>query len=220
MDDKIENNERFSLELETLAIKEFISIRSGYDQNSWHRTNLKEVGIIICGKTPTTKDESLFGFDMPFIKIPDMQNQLFIINSTDKLSRKGALSQKGKTLPPHSLIVSCIATVGLVSITAAESQTNQQINALIPNNSNSLYYLFILLKSMNDELKILGSGGSATLNISTSLFGSIEIDLPPQKELVAFHEKTSPLFEKIKSNLLQNKKLKEMKCLYLKKYFG
>ena len=64
---------------------------------------------------------------MPFITIPDMHNNVFVITTERKLSEIGIKSQIKKTLPKNSVCVSCIATAGLVSLTYEKSQTNQQI---------------------------------------------------------------------------------------------
>ena len=100
----------------------------------WEVKALSDLGQIICGKTPSKSNKEFYGNDVPFIKIPDMHNQVFITQTTDNLSVAGANSQSKKYIPPKSICVSCIATVGLVSMTSKRSHTNQQINSIIPNN--------------------------------------------------------------------------------------
>ena len=104
-----------------------------------------------------------------------MHGKNFISQTKRYLSLKGKSSQENQTLPPKSICVSCIATVGLVSMTTTTSQTNQQINSIICKEEISPFYVFLTLKGMNEELKRLGAGGSTTLNISKSLFSSIKV---------------------------------------------
>ncbi|MBM6930452.1 restriction endonuclease subunit S [[Clostridium] spiroforme] len=47
---------------------------------------------------------------------------------------------------PNSVMVSCIATVGLVNITIEPCQTNQQINTIILNKKQDLYYVYSTMK--------------------------------------------------------------------------
>ncbi|MDR2640739.1 MAG: restriction endonuclease subunit S [Candidatus Peribacteria bacterium] len=54
-------------------------------------------------------------------------------------------------MPKGSICVSCIATVGLVSITSQNSQTNQQINSIIPSNEIHTEYLYYHMQSMKDK---------------------------------------------------------------------
>ena len=58
---------------------------------------------------------------MPFITIPDMHNNVFVITTERKLSEIGIKSQIKKTLPKNSVCVSCIATAGLVKVKAVRS---------------------------------------------------------------------------------------------------
>ena len=99
----------------------------------WKASKIKDYGSIVCGKTPSKKRKDYFNGEIPFIKIPDMHGKVFIIKTEDTLSKKGSNTQKTKVLPKYSINVSCIATVGLVTINSRSSHTNQQINSIIPN---------------------------------------------------------------------------------------
>ncbi len=61
---------------------------------------LSDFGEIITGKTPSTANQDFFGEDVPFIKTPDMHNQIFIEHTEQSLSELGAKSQGKKYLPP------------------------------------------------------------------------------------------------------------------------
>ena len=174
----------------------------------WDVNKVKNFGAVVCGKTPPKSVKKYFGGDIPFIKIPDMHNQLFIIKTEDPLSRKGKFHQQNKTIPNKSICVSCIATVGLVALTSMESQTNQQINSIIPADQNSTYFLYCVFKRMRRYLEDLGSGGSATLNINTTSFSNIRINKPEKDILRKFDEVVEPLFEKILNNLIGIEKLR------------
>ncbi|HHF2474291.1 TPA: restriction endonuclease subunit S, partial [Haemophilus influenzae] len=146
----------------------------------WEMKALSDLGQIICGKTPSKSNKEFYGDDVPFIKIPDMHNQVFITQTTDNLSVVGANYQSKKYIPAKSICVSCIATVGLVSMTSKPSHTNQQINSIIPDDEQSCEFLYLSLKqpSMTKYLKDLASGGTATFNLNTSTFSKIEIITP------------------------------------------
>ncbi|MGE4444486.1 MAG: restriction endonuclease subunit S [Candidatus Altimarinota bacterium] len=166
----------------------------------WRVGKLSDFGNIICGKTPSKDNKDFFGGDIPFIKIPDMHNEVYISETVDTLTELGANTQKNKFIPENSICVSCIATVGLVGITTKFSQTNQQINSIIPFESFYLEYLYFVLTNMKNDLIAMGGGGSATLNINTTSFSNIEINIPDIDLLKSFHEKVQNMFEKIKIN--------------------
>jgi type I restriction enzyme S subunit len=113
------------------------------------------------------------------------------------------LYQKEKILPPFSIIVSCIATVGLVVLNAKEAQTNQQINSIIPYEEEYRYFLYLHLMNMYDDLNAMASGGTATLNLNTSNFSKIKIAYPTDDVLCAFNKQVSLLFDKIYNNQQQ-----------------
>lgn len=226
LDDKIELNRQANATLEAIAqaiFKEWfvdfnfpgatgklVESELGMIPNGWRVGNLGDFGEIVCGKTPSKTNQNFFGGNIPFIKIPDMHNSVFIIETSDTLTHEGALSQKNKFLPPNSIIVSCIATIGLVSLTAKESQTNQQINAIIPSRDILTYYGYFTAKNIKDQLMELGSGGSATLNVNTSSFLNIKCVIPSEYALSSFDFLAKPLFGEILAN--QQEMLTIAKC--------
>jgi type I restriction enzyme S subunit len=127
------------------------------------------------------------------------------------------LELKNKTLPERSICVSCIATVGLVSMNAFVSQTNQQINSIIPYKEFYRYFLYLKMKSMNEELIAMASGGTATLNLNTTEFSKIKIEMPKDDYLHVFHEKIKHIFEKIFINTSQIQTLEKLRDTLLPK---
>ena len=166
----------------------------------WETSELRKCGQIICGKTPPTQDKENYGFDIPFITIPDMRGQVFVINTERKLSKKGAELQKNKTLPALSVCVSCIATPGLISLTSEVSQTNQQINSIICQQDVSPYFMYLAMLDKSEEIKARGLGGTATLNLNTGDFAKIKITVPNRTIMNTFHEVVISIFEKLLSN--------------------
>ncbi|BDW71882.1 restriction endonuclease subunit S [Escherichia coli] len=200
---KVRNSTDFKplpAEIRSLFPSEFEETELGWVPKDWSFTALKNFGKIICGKTPSKSNKNYYGEDFLFIKIPDMHGKVFVTNSHDKLSKLGSESQSKKIIPHGSICVSCIATVGLVSINAQDCHTNQQINSIVPN---SPYYRNYLYFSMLEKYKIfhdLASGGSATLNMNTSVFSNIAILMPNNLVLKQFHKITEPWFEAILLN--------------------
>lgn len=200
---KVRNSADFKplpAEIRSLFPSEFEETELGWVPKGWSFTALKNFGKIICGKTPTKSNKNYYGEDFLFIKIPDMHGKVFVTNSHDKLSKLGSESQSNKIIPHGCICVSCIATVGLVSINAQDCHTNQQINSIVPNSPHYRNYLYF---SMLEKYKIfhdLASGGSATLNMNTSVFSNIATLMPNNLVLKQFHKITEPWFEAILLN--------------------
>lgn len=140
-----------------------------------------------------------------------MHGSVYTIQTSRFLSSMGAATQKNKTLPENSICVSCIATVGLVCLTAEQSQTNQQINSIICKDGICPYYIYLRMSRLSDYLKQLGAGGSTTLNINKTLFRQIKIVLPDISTLNEFHLRAKALFDEIRLNELEIKQLKILK---------
>jgi len=189
----------------------------GWIPEGWGVKQVKGWGEVVCGKTPSKKNADFYGSNVPFIKIPDMHGNVWITDTIDNLSFEGAKSQYKKEIPSNSICVSCIATVGKVTITSARSHTNQQINSIIPDNSASTFYLYFSFLDMGKYLEDLASGGSATLNLNTGNFSRIVILSPPTELLKKFHEAVQSLFSKILTNEHQSSSLASLRDTLLPK---
>ena len=166
---------------------------------------------VICGKTPSTKVSEYYGNDIPFITIPDMHGNTYAVTTERYLSLYGAQSQPKKTLPRNSICVSCIGTAGLVTLTAQESQTNQQINSIIPKEGYSPYYIYLLMEPLSVIINNLGQSGSPIVNLNKAQFGKIAVVIPSIEIMKSFDEIVSPMFESILSNQEENIKLAELR---------
>ncbi len=163
----------------------------------WRMGKILDFGNVITGKTPSTIEEDNFGDYMPFLTIPDMHNGFYAIKTERMLSKKGAESQKNKTIPSNSICISCIGTSGLVVITTKSCQTNQQINSIIPNNEKYSEYLFFACKGLEQTIKEYGIGGAVLNNLNKSDFENLPILIPHKYFILSFHEQTSSILRLI-----------------------
>jgi len=207
LDDKIDllhqQNKTLEAMAEALFRQWFVEPCRDSLPEGWDEKPLSFFGKIICGKTPSKNIQQYFDGLIPFIKIPDMHGNTFLFRTSDSLTETGKLSQDNKTLPPKSICVSCIATVGLVSMNAIESQSNQQINSIIPYEDYYRYFLYLTMKTSCEQLQAMASGGTATLNLNTGDFSNIPILCPNTITLMDFNNKLEHIFDKIFHNQYQ-----------------
>lgn len=186
------------------------------------KLKIKDIGRIVTGKTPSTKIKDNFSESngYPFVTIPDMHDNRFITKTKRYVTDKGSNTQKSLLLPPGSILVSCIATVGLVSITKQASFTNQQINAIIPSNPLvDPMFLYYKLKTITAILNVEGDGGVTFSNVSKSKFENIELTFPPlsvQKEIAGVLSTIDSRIENLKST---NETLEKMAQALFKSWF-
>ncbi|MCO8192944.1 restriction endonuclease subunit S [Anaerofustis sp. NSJ-163] len=173
--------------------------------SDWNYGTIQDLASeIVCGKTPSTKKKEYYGEDIPFITIPDMHNSVYTVKTERSLSLLGADSQPTKTLPKNSICVSCIGTAGLVTLVSTPSQTNQQINSIIPKENISPYFVYLLMKTKSDEINKYGQSGSTIVNLNKTQFAKLECIIPSTESLIEFNDLLEPLFNKILVNMHEN----------------
>lgn len=231
-DELIENSQRRIKILETMArtlYREwFVLFRfPGYENHplvasamgeipqGWGVKPIQHFGVVVTGKTPSKANANFFGEDVPFVKTPDMHGNMFLLSVNERLSIAGAKSQVNKTLPVGSICVSCIGTIGVVSMTTEDCQTNQQINSVVLTTSAAREFLFFRLQDAKQALENLGSNGATMGNVNKGKFESMEIVSPSSEILVKFHKLVQPMFLEILALSRQIQNLRRTRDLLL-----
>ena len=195
---------------------EMVDSELGMIPKEWEVKELGEISEkIITGKTPSTKDSKNFGEGTPFITIPDMYRKVFTDKTVRHITNYGRKKIQNKVIPKNSVLVSCIATPGLVSITSKESITNQQINSIVCKKQD-LYFIYETLLSLKEYIILLGSGGSTTLNLNKSDFSKISICYAENRINKVFYELCNYIFNQIYENQFEIIKLENIKEELLK----
>lgn len=228
-DDLIENNLRRIKLLEDSARllynEWFVRLRfPGYEHTrtvagvpeGWQRKRIKDVGKVVTGKTPSTKNPDNYGSEVLFVKTPDMRGNVYVIKAETLLSEKGAQSQEEKFVPAESILVSCIGTVGIVSLTSERCQFNQQINAVMPHQREYRYYLYFALAALKEQMKAIG-GGVTMDNVNKTKFENLELVCPAHGLISSFNDYCAPMFLQILNLALQNEKLRGARDILLPK---
>ena len=156
----------------------------------WVQCELSLLGNIVTGKTPSTKEPSYFSGDIPFIKPGDLEFGGNINKTTDTLTEKGLAVVP--TLPPNSIVVTCIGNLGKVGITTKRSATNQQINSLIPNKRlcvKFIYYQMLTLKPWLESQSV----ATTIAIVNKGRFSQAPIKLPTAAEQKIIAEKLDTL---------------------------
>lgn len=146
---------------------------------SWRLVELGELGAVITGKTPSTKDPSNFGGDILFVKPGDLDIGGRITTTVDTLTEKGF--NHIPQLPANSVMVTCIGNLGKVGITSQPSATNQQINSVIPNAGVDHNYLYHYLCSIKSWLEQEASATTVAI-INKGKFSKAPVLIPPLAE--------------------------------------
>lgn len=229
-DSLIENNQKQIKLLEEAAqrlYKEwFVDLRfPGYDDTpivdgvpeGWSLRPISDFGEVVTGKTPSTEKKEYYGGNIPFVKIPDMHGCVYPVITESSLTEAGAKTQINKFIPRNGIMVSCIATVGLVNIAVERCQTNQQINSIILSDERDLYYVFSAMKRLKELLEGVGSNGATMTNVNKTKFASLPVLYPSEELRDSYYSFCKPIFEKIYNLSLSVVRLKKSRDRLLPK---
>lgn len=147
----------------------------------WIATTLGEAFITSTGSTPPKSNSDFYGQFMPLVKPPELCDST-LDSAEDGLSEAGA--QVARTLPPKSILVSCIGNLGKIGMNTVPVAFNQQINAIHPDAGKAVpEFIFFQTLSVQfrAQLEAMASGTTVPI-VNKSKFNSIEIVLPPLPE--------------------------------------
>lgn len=151
----------------------------GVIPDDWDTKRLGEIADVVTGSTPPTADRSNYGEEYLFISPADLGKNKYISRSEKKLSKKGfGISKK---FPANSILFTCIgSTIGKSGIASFELTSNQQINAVLPNESYCSDYLYYSLDSIASRIHSL-AGEQAVPMVNKSEFEKTVVALPLAK---------------------------------------
>ncbi|MDY3068752.1 MAG: restriction endonuclease subunit S [Parabacteroides sp.] len=187
----------------------------------WKEYKLGELGTVVTGKTPSSKNPEDWGDDMFFVTPTDYRNyRKYVDGSERKLSDIGVKRLANKILPPYSVLVTCIGSdMGKVVITKDPCITNQQINSIIPNESVDPHFLYYTLINSYDVLRVMGGDGTAVPIVNKRDFENIKIEIPSLEEQKRIAFILSSLDDKIDLLHQENKTLEAMAETLFRKWF-
>lgn len=190
--------------------KEYKQTKFGEIPNEWEIKKLSEIGEIITGSTPSTKNEEFWNGDINFISPADIDENKYIEGSVRKVTKHG--SNKGREIPKYSILVTCIgSTIGKLGINKEKCLTNQQINSIIPFKDINFSFIYYSLLFNKKELRQLQSTTAIPM-VNKSTFSKLEILFPPAKEqlkIVSILSSVDDQFEKYEQEKAKYQELKK-----------
>ena len=143
----------------------------------WKVKKLGEIGEIVTGSTPSKSNLDFYGKDYPFFKPSDFEQGYFLENAGDNLSKLGF--DKARQLPPKTILVVCIGSLGKVALTRVIGSCNQQINAIIPHKNIIAEYIYYYCISSKFQSILFSKAPQTTLAIlNKTEFSKLEIIYP------------------------------------------
>ncbi len=147
----------------------------------WSICELMDVAKIVTGSTPSKSDLSYYGGNFPLYKPSDLDAGRHTNTASEYLTTKGR--DVSRIIPPNSIAVCCIGSIGKVGYIEQEGTTNQQINTAIPSLAIFPDYLYHLCTSTYFQNSLMEKSSAVTISIvNKSKMEHIKIPLPPKEE--------------------------------------
>ena len=177
-------------------------------EGEWEKVVVGDLGDIVTGNTPTTSDKDNYAEDGLLWVTPTDIKKTITTKTMKSLSEKGKKS--ARLLPPNSILVTCIASIGKNTLIVEWGSCNQQINALIPKKEFNPYFLFVLSEFWSEKMKKIAGSGTMDI-INKTQFSEIETMLPTIKEQTAIGNFFRQLDETIALQAAEVEKLNQLK---------
>ena len=188
---------------------------------AWQMRPLKETCTLMTGNTPSRAVKEYYGSHIEWIKSDNITNSsLYLTTAAESLSEKGA--EVGRVVHPGAILMTCIAgslnTIGNVAIVDRDVAFNQQINAIIPHQYDTLFLCY-LLKLLKPKLHEAASSALKCILNKGNLeaFTAIVPDMALQKEFSSFVAQSDKSKFAVQQQLAE---LETLKKSLMQKYFS
>ncbi len=189
---------------------------NGQSFPDWEEKQLGEVAKIQTGKTPSTHDPNLWHDELMFVTPTDIHDNILF---QEKTMRRITKTDAIQIVPKGSILYTCIASIGKISIAHYECATNQQINAILPrtNEVNNIF-IYYLLVYQTPRIKRLSANTTLPI-INKNDFSKIKINISHPDEQQKIADALSSVDAKISALRRKRDLLKEYKRGLMQKLF-
>ena len=162
--------------------------------NVWQWCTINDISEVITGSTPSKNNTEYYGGNFPFYKPTDLDTGRHVMKASEYLTEKG--KSVSRIIPPKSIAICCIGSIGKTGYIEVEGTTNQQINTIVPKKNllNSVYGYYTCISDYFVN-KLINSSSAITISIiNKSKLQSVIFPLPPLAEQQRIVQKIEELF--------------------------
>lgn len=143
------------------------------------KVKLGDIGKIVGGGTPKTKEESYYGGEIAWITPKDLSlnKSKYIFYGERNITEEGLKNSSAKLLPKGTVLFSSRAPIGYVAIAGNDLATNQGFKSVIPAENVDSEFIYYLLINNVENIKNFGVG-STFREVSGSVMKNIEVMIP------------------------------------------
>ena len=196
-----------------------VSSELGEIPQSWRVKEIGDITTVVGGTTPSTKQPLFWVGGHHFWATPKDLSSLttpILLETNRKLTDDGLAKISSGLLPCGTVLMSSRAPIGYLAINEIPTAINQGFIAMLPHEGISNLFLMFWCDIQQPAI-IAQANGSTFLEINKRNFRRINIVKPELSVIQAFDNTVRPLYERMKSNEMQNKILGNLRDAMLPK---
>ena len=166
----------------------------GMIPKEWAETPVIEIGEVISGGTPSTKNTDFWDGNIPFVTPNDLSvNEGAYITSTERYITVLGLSKSSAIeLPKGTLIISSRAPIGYLAIASFNCVTNQGCKSVVFDSKQAPLFHYYNFQRYVNKMKSLGSG-TTFAEISKKDVEKLKVSYPLKDEQIAIAKRLSSI---------------------------
>lgn len=213
IDNSIEKSEQIIKEIERLIHLQFSVFYGGLTTKS----SIGKEFECCLGGTPKTTCPEYWDGNINWINSSEV-NKLRICNASKKISQLGMEKSATKLLNRGTTVIAITgATLGQVSLLEIDTCANQSVIGIVENQIKKDFIYPLIMHHISDLIKKQTGGAQQHINMND--VKSLEIMVPTLTQYCDYSFEVMPLFDLQSSLCAKIEKMKELKGLYLKKFF-
>ena len=176
------------------------NIPQGYKQTElgiipedWEVKQISDFTSVVTGGTPSTQHAEYWGGDIRWMNSGEL-NLKFVYDVEGRITEEGLNNSSTHIIPAKCVLVGLAGqgkTRGTAAYNLVSLCTNQSIAAFLPTDTHSSLYLYYVIDSLYDYLRLLSSGDGGRGGLNKQILSSLNIVLPPITEQRAIAEALS-----------------------------
>ena len=184
----------------------------GMIPKEWAETPVIEIGEVISGGTPFTKNTDFWDGNIPFVTPNDLSvNEGAYITSTERYITVLGLSKSSAIeLPEGTLIISSRAPIGYLAIASFNCVTNQGCKSVVFDSKQAPLFHYYNFQRYVNKMKSLGSG-TTFAEISKKDVEKVKVSYPLKEEQIAIAKRLSSIDSTIQKEEAVLEKYKNIK---------
>ena len=162
---------------------------------SWVQVTIADLGKIVSGGTPSTKENSYWGGSVSWISPSDLTGYTskHISKGAKSITQAGLKNSSAIVMPAGSIHFSSRAPIGYTVISSCDMTTNQGFKSLVPIQGIFNEYIYYFFKSAKQLAESVATG-TTFKEISGAAFSKLPVPIPPTKEQRRIVAKIEELF--------------------------